>query len=663
MSSRRDKPEDLVKPTDRTRQRTKDKATDKEAEISRYFTSAKTYKAPDFDSTSARDERMINLEISTHTDHERGPCHFRQSGLDESPIRACDLPDRPFLGFGNSGASLASPEKPSKLSEPLHRQSRLRLRPLPSTRSPSCFTWSRSGAPSRSPVRHIEDESVSLQPRENLQPIQDLFEAGDGRRSPTSDTVKLPTSKSEGKSCNCEPQRYATNGVNDTSAGSDSNRKKPLEDDQGPSIGINNLDHQKNLIHISTINVEKQQVPHKSMENKTAEDSPHADSAVANRGDNLFDYKSVDPFDADIQRLLRQCQTNNIAPQVEPAVEVSGILKPRVKEQPQGLIQTPVHRPIQQQTEPTPTVQVLEKLDKDGAGRNLGDPALDTAPSKSRGQSPCHNSKCHSQGVETPLQPTGPSNCTQNHSNIQSLPRNRHLRPKVAAHEVPLVNHADDSRSAWDGYDAIYEQQWGFNHPQTHSHGEYQQHDAAMNCALANNFITSTGHDDGLTHEPAMDDAGRDHCIGDLYDDKEYTSHYQPHDGDRYYEERPVQTYVNQNTFKYIDSTEGLGEAYYKGQEQEPRKEVFTYEDEMCRDSNPLPTDEIFPSQRRGVFSSHGFLPFEREPLRSGRQHALYSRSLIPNSGQKYKPRKPIVFEDGENDASFTGFWKPHRLY
>ena len=105
---------------------------DKEAEISRYFSASNTKK---------QDNRENTLDDRHLIKHRKSKLH------DSSPLMV-DLPDKPFLGFGTSGANSVSPLMIVKELDARY------VPPMPQrdTKSPSCssgyLSWSLSGVPS-----------------------------------------------------------------------------------------------------------------------------------------------------------------------------------------------------------------------------------------------------------------------------------------------------------------------------------------------------------------------------------------------------------------------------------------------------------------------------------------------------------------------------------
>lgn len=121
---------------------------DEEAEISRYFTSAKAplphRQAPEVESSVPYKQRCFGSETNgVQMPKER---HSVQSNALRPLI---ELPKTPFLGFGSSGLSMSSP---MKVQKPLNTPIRTQHSPehhIPPTRSTAYYTWSRSRAPSQ----------------------------------------------------------------------------------------------------------------------------------------------------------------------------------------------------------------------------------------------------------------------------------------------------------------------------------------------------------------------------------------------------------------------------------------------------------------------------------------------------------------------------------
>lgn len=120
---------------ERTRRQKKDKTEDTEAAISRYFTSKGLSANPGPETAERADLAGVGLLPEDNYDVR---------GLPSSSLPPVELPDRPFLGFGSSGASLTSPVKPGKYCGTPHGKSRPSSENKSVADSTSYYTWSRS---------------------------------------------------------------------------------------------------------------------------------------------------------------------------------------------------------------------------------------------------------------------------------------------------------------------------------------------------------------------------------------------------------------------------------------------------------------------------------------------------------------------------------------
>ncbi|KAL8830476.1 MAG: hypothetical protein Q9191_001407 [Dirinaria sp. TL-2023a] len=132
------------------KRRKKGKAADSDAEISRYFTS-KALRACKEPVDAGVDKKQVQMLASPACQYQMrsGSC---QMSLKSSPPPV-DLPDRPYLGFGSSGASLS----PVKLTHDLDELPLIPERPLSeddsNSNSTGYYTWSQSSVLSCSPVK------------------------------------------------------------------------------------------------------------------------------------------------------------------------------------------------------------------------------------------------------------------------------------------------------------------------------------------------------------------------------------------------------------------------------------------------------------------------------------------------------------------------------
>lgn len=142
LKSKKEKSDDPAKPAVKRSRLSKDRAADSGAEISRYFTSRKAPSqkfAADNKFAEAAEKSYLESEYRSHDDW------IRNSRISVTPLAFVDLPGKPFLGFGSSGADMTSSAwLPQNIDA---RTDSLRAMASP-TRSVSFISWSASGAPS-----------------------------------------------------------------------------------------------------------------------------------------------------------------------------------------------------------------------------------------------------------------------------------------------------------------------------------------------------------------------------------------------------------------------------------------------------------------------------------------------------------------------------------
>ena len=132
------------KPSDKRKKQKITKAADTEEEISRYFTSA----------------RNLNQTISRPQSGEQSRWQQTRRLQDpNSPPDFIDLPDKPFLGFGSSGAVSMSPVR--RLNHRVSKGEEQGLTRSP-TRSTTYFTWSQSTVRSAAPTHRLGNHIMPL---------------------------------------------------------------------------------------------------------------------------------------------------------------------------------------------------------------------------------------------------------------------------------------------------------------------------------------------------------------------------------------------------------------------------------------------------------------------------------------------------------------------
>lgn len=160
LNPRRKNSDDLPKSSVNKSRLKTDKGADPGANISRYFTSTKSMNHNEVDPDSRHAVGVKNLCV----ERERKSCDERRpkSKDRDTSLPLVELLGRPFLGFGGSGTDVTSPARISRnigstFDPPRGKAS--------STRSTSYISWSASGVPSHhSPQLHPPDNTLIRSP-------------------------------------------------------------------------------------------------------------------------------------------------------------------------------------------------------------------------------------------------------------------------------------------------------------------------------------------------------------------------------------------------------------------------------------------------------------------------------------------------------------------
>lgn len=196
LNPRRPKADTAVKQAPDKKRRKRDKMIDAEAEMSRYF-------------TSKRPERKENVMDQGYKRSEASAVGSLGRGIGDvdrsarvSSLPPVDLPDRPFLGFGSSGAMLTSPVRvavhrdlPSRRSTRSESRSSRRS----SIGSSSYYSWSTS-APSGKDDGHSGMDMMPAEISHDLQETPQAHSPGPQRPKSTPNK-KRATKPQEATDC------------------------------------------------------------------------------------------------------------------------------------------------------------------------------------------------------------------------------------------------------------------------------------------------------------------------------------------------------------------------------------------------------------------------------------------------------------------------------
>lgn len=286
LTSRREKPENSLRdsskrPSEKTRRQKTANAADTEAEMSRYFMSAKPA------SPNVKNSRNQRYEQDRRESRDR-----------QSPQVFVDLPERPFLGFGSCGPNTSI--SPAKTLANTNSGSLRRGDPRSPTRSTSYFTWSQSEGPSyASPPPNRRDyveplKSSRLSNRKRTSPAHPKVQHSIKLVSPSCIQTKSPgtqgaTSKFSSKYGNANE---APGEERESRSATDERLKSMKKSQTYDDTGIIELDSAKTALVIE----------------ESGPDNTHpADAATYN-----------DPGSAPLPRTQAACQSSGHEPRREP---------------------------------------------------------------------------------------------------------------------------------------------------------------------------------------------------------------------------------------------------------------------------------------------------------------------------------------------------------
>ena len=642
LRSCREKPKDSFedssnRPSEKKTRRKSTKAADTEAEISRYFMSAKP----------------TSLDVMK----PHGQRHQQDRGRSrdhESPQAFVDLPDRPFLGFGSCGPNTSI--SPAKIpvntdSRSLHREDS-----WSPTRSTSYLTWSQSvrpsfGSPLLNRPYHVEPlTSSKLSNRKRKSPAPHKGQYSLPSLSPpcvpttsskTQDAASIPFSAHE--NANEGPSRNSES----RSATGERLRLREKSQNHGDT-GIIKLDAAK--------------IPHE-IEDSIA-DSTHPAETATHDG----------PESALLSRDEATCQSSRHEPQREPQREPQAYgVRPFSAQMP---IISPHKDPLDDVLE-----ALLTDCNTNVAGSDLASRATsghrnlyvreeEGIPDRIQGYSrmPARafvNSVYAPEASASAPKFSGKprsASLQQDFPHDSSISTHTLSKGDLSFSNRPSLGYAPgyrpiesevDSRSAWNGYGNLYERQ----QEQADPRPETSRENRPPYIALRENLSGSSRETD---HTAARDEyAQKLHFVelGDGFDDHRpylYKTVQEGNDNEDYEEIRHGEWDIDHGTSydsgpsifheSHEDSNHGIM-AENNVSDYQRREINADHEQSAAQEADQ---DEVEPHQ---LFTTS--IP---DTYPSWPSHHIFSR----DSGLE---RCAAVSQVHDVDAALSGFWTPHKLY
>ena len=636
LTSRREKSKDSSeglsrKLMDKKKPRKSTKVADAEAEISRYFMSAKP----------------TSVDVTTvHRQQDQQPSRWsRDHESQQAPI---DLPERPFLGFGSCGPNAST--SPAKSLGDRNSKSLRRGASRSFTRSTSYLTWSQSRAPSHAsspPGRnhHVEPlkssklsnrQRTSSASHKDRQPISLVSPSGVQRiSSGIQEATFRPASKdgnaNEAPGQNIEPQLAIGKQVRSREQSQKCSDTETIE---------------PNAANIAF-----------DIKGSTAENTTPAEAAAHDGADlvlqppNQTAYQSaaqkpqcgppayeVRPISAPmptnppykgqlddvLEALLRDCNTNAVDsnPLSRATSTDYNLHADREMRAPAGR-QEHSRMPASTSVNREYTTEALASASK--FSRKPHSASAQYAPTLDDSRS------THTPSIGNPNSSNGPS-----FNNIEG-------------HPVISAQNQVDSKNAWNGYDTFYQPQ----QEQTDAMPETLTRRLAPDEAAQDNQL---GMLEDTDHGTRSSDRVPGHHFAEVPDDfdgdapKHYQSSQVANENNNYQEVRHGERYDQEADQRaFYDSGASMLDVTYDGIDDENKA-----------------TNHTDGQQQRER-------PFSQGPDKPDSDHCLFTTNL-PEIYSSWQPRQLSISDYGlkvyaanarvqDVDSNLSKFWTPHKLY
>ena len=661
LNTRRGNLQDLDKPAEMNQKRKKHKIADTEAEMSRYFASTG---CRNLRGTTASDERLGSLDNSDPPKR----CHKQRvtemsTYPDQSSLPPVDLPETPFLGFGSVGGSLVSPVRRNDSPILAHR----RLEPTRHDKSSICsasyFSWSETRSPSHHSTRPRDDECLPPIPPTRARNVEKSYRNVNAGEL-TISGVALAHDESTGET------RLFPKHINNDGSGKD--------DVKTPFCEISNNVQKSNLSQPLRTTSSKQQESYgsgpKSIGNiDVHQKSPQIDLVNGTEGHETHK-KPLPP------------KTNDPSPKT-PEDLVNATLKLLLEKYGPSITVTPTAVAAVADGKPNPSDTVSSKEHQRGSdcpvpAKAGGGEAVEYRSDRTQVQESFSSPRALSQRTDhTETELSGKSSPRDRPSNeVTKVPlgtqkgsSDSQIQQTPMSNLQPFLLQSTDARSAWTGYDAIYEQQQATSErPQFNANYDKLQDNPGLNMDVMDYPVVFSGYDMKHMYEPSFDVLRYDHVNSksesrDLYDTQ--------------YEAQPFQEFQGGANRGRIRGRQ-LGEWPHYGRSMEaPDERIFECGDEYLPDEEPacqeynseqadfvpsMDTFENVPPAIQSIVNNPGHggcSPFQRRMQRDQPSQTWYSRPCTQGSSRGSVPQKCLAPSDRIDDTTLPGFWKPHRLY
>lgn len=631
LNSRRERPDDVPKPASSKKKRKASKAADTEAEISRYFKGAKV---ADQDTPGPSGDK---------TKHDEN----RQVRRHHSPPPLVDLPDRPFLGFGSCGVNSVSPMKMAREQDARYNPSLSPRDTFSPSRSTSYLTWSRSGTPA---------ERSDQRNRTEVQVLHSSRHSKRGRSS-TSREIKYPKAhtpclKHDSLTKECVRELDSaevaggalgiSNSLTELSNAQRSKSKKEVEDQQDARHAKNDGYQQqieKRLLQVpipnSTHEIKHQLdscgtigLARRIMQDKAENEQPAREAIIGPRSidSGLRDPQEINPLEAALETLLQNCK-----PQTTDNVLTSASW-------PADLV-TDVPSAFGQSDSPLyPANKVDSQAIYFPSTSRLASPAF-------RIDSITEPTSIFSQRGHIYKSPRSPkSGLSLSTTALHALHTRQSTRPSPQ-YPDPSRNLQANSRSAWNGYETIYERQ-------------KRTEIVGLEGLKVYSPYVLVSHEDLRNLDPPAEDDNMviDHVHG------LYTAEDEGQDESAYFKHASVGDYDMEDQEQH----HGYSNAVYDDR-QADRDDLHSGESYAAAD--PDIVDQLYEEKVQSYGQDRTlYRPDYEESIKDVPTCSLRSTSkpacgIIDGRQDVVEQRFEHFLEDQGDDMALAGFWRPHKHY
>lgn len=575
-------------------------AADPGAEISRFFTSKK---ALDYDEAAYDSDSQLKNER-----------------LQRLPL--VELPEKPFLGFGSSGATLTSPSRPHEVISTPQEGQYLSRYDKSSTHPTTYYSWSRSGAPSEHVIR--------------ADPVRNV-------PSPSSQIASPNKLSCSGKASNLQNKKYSNAQANGGSRNSQgpASQRSPTAQNRGSRFEASEfIQSTESRINPKDFTRDVTSDGETELHGNTSINIDRTLPSVPPRIDDLTHQDSIQAFDTVLKQILQQKETHS-----------------------SHLMQNSIHRnekssnrkDDEQRSAKDEQLNILLDFDDNNSVSQTKDSYAirkDSARDSVFSRPPLALCALPSNTYANRNQKYLEASLSKHGSDRSGLPsKSWHFGATTTAasnscNPKPVTNHT------WVDYNSIYEQQEEPLDVGLYDSREHVQEDLPVLADHSNDFNIYQGLALDFTHNSeANQSLGSAKCRDPMSSEPDLQNRQRFNPAES---ETPAYQRMQESCVHHILRPESCQELCEDDNEHSPREDLFQ------SNHDQIPEDIDFSDQELEAMERHHYTDEYVYPpaIKTGpcTPHlACRNRDLLERT------RRAIV--EGNDEVSLPGFWKPHILY